>query len=403
MNEEKYTIITNTLHLIEELYNINITILSTQENFISFEKKFHFHNTQTAITHENISRITSNYKEEIVYLTDSFMINYIIFHIHNIPILFGPFCSILLTSNDVRTILNRYKIQDLSIKDFFSYYNSFPVLTQSQAIHIVETLKKNLGNETNVKLHKITHDYITTAEKEDLYNIKREHDIPLIEKRYANEQHFLLSIEKGNIRSALMDLKNMEADVKYLKRLGTTLESERIGAAITRTSVRFAAMRAKLPVVLIDSLSRKNTIATIHAKTVDEILQAKETMIREFCLAIQNCKNNQQNALVQSIFYYLEHNYYKDITLDTLSDELNISKNHIITSFRKETNMTPMAYLRKIRLQQASILLSGTNLSVQEISMSVGIPDSNYFIKLFKKEYGTTPYSYRKQLTFTKK
>ena len=126
-------------------------------------------------------------------------------------------------------------------------------------------------------------------------------------------------------------------------------------------------------------------------------------MIREFCLAIQNCKNNQQNALVQSIFYYLEHNYYKDITLDTLSDELNISKNHIITSFRKETNMTPMAYLRKIRLQQASILLSGTNLSVQEISMSVGIPDSNYFIKLFKKEYGTTPYSYRKQLTFTKK
>lgn len=141
---------------------------------------------------------------------------------------------------------------------------------------------------------------------------------------------------------------------------------------------------------------KKNTIATSHSKNVDEILQAKENMIRKFCSAIHDNSNNNYSALVQSILYYFEHNYYKDINLDELSVELNLSKKHIITQFKKETNTTHMSYLKKLRLKQASILLSGTNLTVQNISFSVGIPDSNYFIKQFKKVYGVTPHSYRK-------
>lgn len=118
-------------------------------------------------------------------------------------------------------------------------------------------------------------------------------------------------------------------------------------------------------------------------------------MIREFCSAIHD-NNNNYSTLVHSILYYFEHNYYKDINLDELSVELNLSKKHIITQFKKETNTTPMSYLKKLRLKQASILLSETNLTLQNISYSVGIPDSNYFIKQFKKEYGVTPHSYRK-------
>jgi len=217
-----------------------------------------------------------------------------------------------------------------------------------------------------------------------------------LKKRYYYEQRFIIDIENGNSRSALLDLHNMQADVKYLKQIGTTMEIEKVAAAITRTTVRLAAMKAGLPIYIIDTLSRKNTIATSNSKSVDEILFSKENMIRDFCNAIRANNNNNYSALVQSILYYFEHNYYKDINLEHISTEIALSKKHIISEFKKETHTTPMTYLKKLRLRQASILLSGTNMKIQDVSSSVGIPDANYFIKEFKKEYGVTPHSYRK-------
>lgn len=59
-------------------------------------------------------------------------------------------------------------------------------------------------------------------------------------------------------------------------------------------------------------------------------------------------------------------------------------------------NMTPLNYLRKVRMENASSLLLSTEYSIQEISVMVGIMDANYFVKLFKKEYGETPSEFRK-------
>ncbi|WP_408606431.1 helix-turn-helix domain-containing protein [Lachnospira pectinoschiza] len=57
-----------------------------------------------------------------------------------------------------------------------------------------------------------------------------------------------------------------------------------------------------------------------------------------------------------------------------------------------------MAYLNQIRMQHAANSLIKTNQSIQEISASVGIYDSNYFVKIFKKEFNLTPTAYRKKL-----
>ena len=388
------------LHLLRELYNINICVIDSSDSIHAFVSAFYFHKAQTAITAENITKIVREYPHDIAYITDSFFIHYLIFPLNSRTILMGPFCSMLLSSNDVRMIFNRYRISDLSVKDFFSYYNSFPVFTETQALHIIDALYTTVGCDHLPKIHKINN-HTTNGFYDDFNDIKRENSIQLLEKRYSYEQRFLLDIENGNAKSALLDLHNMEADVKYLKQIGTTLENEKIGSAITRTTVRLAAMRANLPIYIIDQLSRENTIATFNAKNVDEIFQAKESMIRKFCTAIQYNKTNHYSALVQSILYYLDHNYYQDISLDEMASELSLSKKHIIAEFKKETGSTPIAYLRRKRLKQASVLLSGTNLTVQEVSASVGISDANYFIKLFKKEYGLTPHSYKKKFSST--
>ncbi len=52
--------------------------------------------------------------------------------------------------------------------------------------------------------------------------------------------------------------------------------------------------------------------------------------------------------------------------------------------------------IRQLRCGQAARLLRETDTPIAEISAYVGYPDSNYFIKVFKKTLGMTPSEYRK-------
>ena len=58
-----------------------------------------------------------------------------------------------------------------------------------------------------------------------------------------------------------------------------------------------------------------------------------------------------------------------------------------------------MAYLHQIRIKKAAYELANTKKSIQDIAALVGILDSNYFVKYFKKEYEMTPSAYRKRFS----
>ena len=49
-------------------------------------------------------------------------------------------------------------------------------------------------------------------------------------------------------------------------------------------------------------------------------------------------------------------------------------------------------------MNQAAWNLANTRLSIHQVSEQVGILDSNYFVKLFKREYGETPSRYREKM-----
>jgi transcriptional regulator GlxA family with amidase domain len=58
-------------------------------------------------------------------------------------------------------------------------------------------------------------------------------------------------------------------------------------------------------------------------------------------------------------------------------------------------NVSPQNYLINFRLKKACDLLSGTNLSINELSNSVGYGDPFLFSKVFKKYKGISPRAYR--------
>ena len=168
--------------------------------------------------------------------------------------------------------------------------------------------------------------------------------------------------------------------------------------------ISFYSPQTGLPAAGIDLMSTQNTITTQNAKTVEEIFREKEKLVNRFCQEILAHKDHQYSNLVLpcgnsselSTIHYIEHHYPQNLTVRQLADELNVSINRLISDFRTETGKTPGSYIQHVRLSQASRLLSNTDLTIQNISTMAGIPDANYFIKLFKREYSMTPNQYRK-------
>ncbi len=79
-----------------------------------------------------------------------------------------------------------------------------------------------------------------------------------------------------------------------------------------------------------------------------------------------------------------------------LCQKLNYSRIHLNRLFRQNFACTPHEYLIKTKLHYASSLLLNSEMSVNEIALKVGFANSSQFNENFKKEFGITPGSYRK-------
>lgn len=100
-------------------------------------------------------------------------------------------------------------------------------------------------------------------------------------------------------------------------------------------------------------------------------------------------------SCVEQAARFIEQNYYIELDVQTLCDYVNYSRSYLSRVFHKETGFTIPEYINKIRMENAMELLRETALPLREIAASVGIHDSFYFSKLFKKYTGRTPREFR--------
>lgn len=92
---------------------------------------------------------------------------------------------------------------------------------------------------------------------------------------------------------------------------------------------------------------------------------------------------------------YIRNNYSKDISLDEVSQAVNISPYYFSKIFKEDVGEGFVEYLTKIRMDKAKELLTTTEYSMKEICSMVGYADPNYFSRSFKKNVGVTPTEYK--------
>ncbi|MCD9023900.1 AraC family transcriptional regulator [Cohnella silvisoli] len=99
----------------------------------------------------------------------------------------------------------------------------------------------------------------------------------------------------------------------------------------------------------------------------------------------------------EKIMKWIETHFAEEVSLERIAEELHLSKFYVSRVFRQETGSSITDYLTARRIKQASRLLQTTFLPVEQVGIEVGLPDTSYFVQLFKKVVGTTPLKYRNQ------
>lgn len=100
--------------------------------------------------------------------------------------------------------------------------------------------------------------------------------------------------------------------------------------------------------------------------------------------------------VVKKQFEQTIHNHiFDDISIEELANKCNRSLTSFKKEFRRHFYEPPHKWFIKQRLMHSRLLLISTNKSVSEIGIECNFPNASHFIKLFKKEYGLTPSTYR--------
>lgn len=99
----------------------------------------------------------------------------------------------------------------------------------------------------------------------------------------------------------------------------------------------------------------------------------------------------------KQILRYVKDNYLKDISIHSISNDLNLNASYISQLFRKELDTTFTEYLSRLRIEDACKMLDTTDASILEIAEKVGYTDYFYFSRIFKKYMGKSPSSHRSE------
>ncbi|MDK2808736.1 MAG: two-component system, response regulator YesN [Clostridiales bacterium] len=107
-------------------------------------------------------------------------------------------------------------------------------------------------------------------------------------------------------------------------------------------------------------------------------------------------KEEVKNGLVEQAREYMEEQYFNNLTLQSVSDQIGITPGYLSTLFTQSLGCGFVDYLNEIRIQHACAYLKQNYFKTYEIAFKVGFRDEKYFSKVFKKIIGMSPSEYKK-------
>lgn len=108
--------------------------------------------------------------------------------------------------------------------------------------------------------------------------------------------------------------------------------------------------------------------------------------------------SNRDNKFMLQVIELVKENISKsDFSVDELGKLMCMSRASFFNKLKSITGVSPVVFIRDMRLNEAAELLKNEDLLIKEVCFEVGFNDLKYFGKCFRAKFNYTPVEYRKQ------
>jgi transcriptional regulator GlxA family with amidase domain len=104
---------------------------------------------------------------------------------------------------------------------------------------------------------------------------------------------------------------------------------------------------------------------------------------------------NRADQRIAYARYLIEQRLAERIRIHDIAALVGLSASRFAHVFRDAVGMSPLRYLRQLRIERARDLLEQTSLPVREVMQQVGFTDASHFSKDFRTRFGVGPREYR--------
>lgn len=356
--------------------------------------------------YDNLFRDTLIQSESntIYRLTDEFLCSYLFLLLPDTPrhtaLVAGPYITFELSHEQFISEVERLGVPPWLYKRLEDYYVNIPVIQDTtMLLNLFTALGETIWDE--FRIVEIDHtEQLPTPQSMQLpaENSRRQllMDMQIMRTRYDNENELMQIVSRGQILRAERLLSGF-VPTHFSRRAADPLRNIKNYCIICNTLLRKAAEQGGVHPVYLDEMSSDfaKRIESLPAASAGESLFPD--MVRSYCRLVRKHTAQHFSPLVEKAVLFIEADLSRDLSLRVIAENLNISAGYLSTLFRQETGRTITDFVNEKRIEHAASLLCSSSLQVQTVAQYCGIPDVNYFSKIFKRYHGVTPREYRKQ------
>lgn len=389
--------------LLRNLLHANVIYIGTnQKDLLHFEEKYCFHpSLQPLYTADGLAYLMESMHENTFYeIVDTLQICILFFRFADQTFFVGPYVKSEYEEDKIQAVLVKNQMPasyKLSLK---LYYSTFPLLSVFHIQNTVTACMNALANDSVEYSYHRLHGFQEQIDPRPLFEADSL-DYDELYRRYDSENHFLKMIETGNTQDVMTAYSEMIMSLKSPHKMidSAVYLNPAISLSIVRALARKAAENGGASIVDINEITQRTVQKITASQNYFEQSNFTRSMIYELTEAVRRHQLHYgaYSAPIQKIVEYLDLNYSQEISFEYLAKIAHFSEAHLSKTFKKEVGTTITQHIIQLRCKKAASLLKETDWSIQEISSFVGYLDNNYFVKVFKKQYGLTPTAFRSQ------
>ena len=236
---------------------------------------------------------------------------------------------------------------------------------------------------------------IESERAETIHNIKDQNYLTIRELYLEEEPILIAAIKRGDTQAARESLNRVLIGIYFQGRERSNLLKSFILELIVTMSRSAVEAGGDADELLGANYSSVTELAAIDNE--EELCRWLVAMLERMMRAINSSTRTPMPPSIQTAIAHMREHIDEDLGRDDVADIAALSPAHFSRVLKQSTGFSFTDLLSNMRIDYAKELLSGSDMSIFDISIKCGFSDQSYFTKVFKTETNKTPLAYRKE------